>query len=210
LDLGQAQDFTALTVLDRSKVTFTAIDAATRQRKSATWTRLVAMERVALATSYPDIVVRVTEVVEKLAAPARVGAARAVVTLVVDATGVGAPVVDMLRAARLPCTLAPVEITGGHTESRSGETWHVPKRDLVVGLQTALQQKILQIAQGLPLRHELMKELLDVRATLKESGREAYGAREGSHDDLVIALALAVWRARTTVRKSAWGKERLL
>jgi hypothetical protein len=211
VDLGKAQDFTAIAVLDRSKVMFTAADPATRQRVSAVRTRLVAMERVALATTYPDIVGRVEQVVKTLAnAPATVDRTRAVVTLVVDATGVGGPVVDMLRAARLPCTMVPVEITGGSAETRSGETWRVPKRDLVVGLQTTLQQKALEIAARLPMRGELMNELLAMRATLTEGGRDAYAAKEGTHDDLVIALALAVWRARTTVRKSGWGTVRLV
>lgn len=57
---------------------------------------------------------------------------------------------------------------------------------------------------------ELMKELLAMRATLKEGGRDTYAAGEGTHDDLVIALALAVWRAQTVVRKSAWGTARLV
>ena len=37
--------------------------------------------------------------------------------LVVDATGVGAPVVDMLRAAGLGCDISSVTITGGEKET---------------------------------------------------------------------------------------------
>jgi hypothetical protein len=54
--------------------------------------------------------------------------------LVGDATGVGAPVVDLLKAARLPCSLTPVTITSGDRAHSQGEHWHVPKRDLLTNL----------------------------------------------------------------------------
>ena len=40
------------------------------------------------------------------------------VAMAVDATGLGAPVVDMLRAARLSCDISAVNITGGDQQSR--------------------------------------------------------------------------------------------
>ncbi len=211
LDLGQAEDFTAVAVLERAKVTYTAVDAVTRQRKWEVRHRLVAMERLELATTYPDIVARVEEIVRGLtAAPSRGNVARAQCTVVPDATGVGAPVVDMLRATRLPAMLVPVQITAGDGESRSGETYRVPKRDLVVGLQAMLQQRMLQVPAALPVRHELTKELLGMRAKIRENQHVGYAATEGLHDDLVMALALAVWRAKGSVRKSAWGPGRLV
>ena len=41
----------------------------------------------------------------------------------------------------------------------------------------------------------LRAELEDFRATVTDSGRWTFGARSGAHDDLVLALALALWRA---------------
>jgi len=41
----------------------------------------------------------------------------------------------------------------------------------------------------------LKLELEDFRATVTDSGRWTFGARSGAHDDLVLALALALWRA---------------
>ena len=61
--------------------------------------------------------------------------------LVVDATGVGAPVVDMLRAARLGCEMSGGDDYGrGAGAARPGGVWNVPKRDLMAGVQVLLEQ----------------------------------------------------------------------
>lgn len=174
LDLGQANDYTALCVIER---------APTRPATYA----LRHLERPVLGTPYPAIAARVKTLTE--AAPL-VG--RCVV--VVDATGVGAPVVDLLRAARLP--LVPVSITGGDTVTRDAAgAWRVPKRDLVFSLLTALQTGRLKIADGLPLAPVLVGELLNFRVKIDpQTAHDSYAAwREGAHDDLVLSAALALW-----------------
>ena len=65
---------------------------------------------------------------------------------IVDATGVGAPVVDMLRKADLPCRLMPVTITGGEHDAPVRGGYHVPKRELLTGLQVLVQSGGLQIS----------------------------------------------------------------
>ena len=68
----------------------------------------------------------------------------------VDATGVGAAVVDLLERARLGVRIVPVSITAGADahEGMAG-SWRVPKRDLVSVLQVLLQQGRLRVAQAL-------------------------------------------------------------
>ena len=109
-------------------------------------------------------------------------------SLVVDATGVGQPVVDMLRAARLGCDICAVTITGGDKARCDGAGWNVPKQDLLAGLQVLLERGELRIAKDLRGARLLMRELMDMQA----KGAGGYG----QHDDLVIALALACWRVR--------------
>ena len=41
----------------------------------------------------------------------------------------------------------------------------------------------------------LVRELKEFRATINTSGNTSFNAREGQHDDLVLALALAVFGA---------------
>jgi hypothetical protein len=74
----------------------------------------------------------------------------------------------------------------------------VPKRDLIAGVQVALDNGELRIARRLKELGSLVRELVNVRTTEGSgTGRVRIGADGcGEHDDLVIALALACWRAK--------------
>ena len=90
----------------------------------------------------PRIVERVVEVTRS---PELAGHSH----LAVDATGVGRPVLDMLRDCPPGCILMPVIVTGGERETHEAGYYRVPKRDLIIGLQVLLQREALQIAAGL-------------------------------------------------------------
>ena len=73
---------------------------------------------------------------------------------------------------------------------------NVPKQDLIAGVQMALERRELRIAKKVREAGTLKRELLDVRMSRRDSGYLRFGADGyGQHDDLVIALALAIWRA---------------
>ena len=75
---------------------------------------------------------------------------------------------------------------------------NVPKQNLISELQVALDKGELRIAKKMREAGTLTRELLDVRMAGRELGHVRYGADGyGQHDDLVVALALAVWRVRT-------------
>ena len=114
-------------------------------------------------------------------------------TLVVDYTGVGRPVVDLLRAGGLDPV--PVTITGGDQATYERGVWRVPKRDLAGAVAVLLQTGRLEVAGGLPLAPTLVTELTNFRVTIDPlTAHDSYGAwREGQHDDLVLALACAPW-----------------
>jgi len=165
------------------------------------------VERMPLGMTYPQVVERVCGMIET---PPVHGHCE----LVVDATGVGAPVAEMLRAEGPACDISSVTITGGEKESGGagygGGHYNVPKRDLIASVQLALERGELRIAKGLRERESLVEELVDVRKTARESGRDRVGAeRAGEHDDLVIALALACWKGRRPVKVNSFGKVRL-
>src|SRR5262245_41045381 len=88
--------------------------------------------------------------------------AAADLTVVVDYTGVGRPIVHQLVEARL--RPIAVTITGGNqvTQERDG-SYHVPKRDLVGAAQVLLQAERLKISAGLELAGVLVDELLNFR-----------------------------------------------
>lgn len=112
---------------------------------------------------------------------------------------------EVTKAARRVLALGhgvecyPVVITGG-ADARvdwTTRTWYVPKRDLVTVTQLLLQERRLKFAADLPLVAVLRAELASFRATPTTSGNERYEAREGEHDDIVLALAQGLWLAET-------------
>jgi hypothetical protein len=175
LDLGQAQDPTALAAVERLE-TLDGTNAHYHVRY---------LERAPLGMPYTTIVSRISSLMER---DPLCGCTQ----LVVDATGVGAPVVDLLIQARL--SPVAVTITAGESVSRDGTAYRVPKRDLVGVLQVLLQSGRLKIADAIPGARLLVQEMLAFRVKITTSAHDAYGDwREGAHDDLVLAVALACW-----------------
>lgn len=170
LDLGQAADFTALVVVQRV----------------ATGFNVPMIERVR-GKPYTEIVARVADLV---ATPPLAGDN----DLVLDFTGVGRPVLDLARGAGLdPVALT---ITGGAKLTGRMRAPHVPKPDLIEGLLVAFQAGTIAIAAELQHAATLARELSEMQRKISSSGRPSYGVwRDGEHDDLVLALAMAIWQA---------------
>jgi hypothetical protein len=200
VDLGQAKDFTAVAILERAELV-RGWDPVTYACRKHVELRLRYLERLPLGTPYPRVAERVVKVTRSAEMAGRC-------SLVVDATGVGRPVVDLLKRERPGCTLMPVNITGGASESKNGGYYGVPKRDLVTGVQVLLQSGGLQIASGIPHGAALAAEMADMRAKVTAAGNTQFGAwREGAHDDLVLAVALACWGARKMYPHGPYGAE---
>lgn len=191
LDLGQSSDYTALSVLDQIK---SGTEASYQVRH---------LERVR-GVPYPKIVDKVTEIMHS---PTLAGSS----ALVVDQTGVGAPVVDLFRQAGLDPV--GVLIHGGDKASSEGDTWRVPKRDLVGSLQVLFQGGRLKISKKLPLASVLQAELLNFKVKIDPvTAHDSYSAwREQDHDDLVLSVAMAAWWAEQNAGAVdvGWGTSRL-
>ena len=86
----------------------------------------------------------------------------------------------------------------------------MPKGELVSKLQALLHAGELRIAASLPDAPVLLRELQDFRVRFTESGNATFNAREGAHDDLVLALALAVFGLSrpepATSISAVWGR----
>ena len=142
------------------------------------------LERVPLGTPYPGIVAHVGRLLAKLPGNPE---------LVIDFTGVGRPVFDMFVYSGISPT--GVLITGGTAETRDGMTCSVPKLTLVSRLQALLHEGRLKILRALDEAETLVRELQDFRVEFTAAGHLTFSARSGKHDDLVLALAIAVWRS---------------
>ncbi len=190
LDLGQVSDFSALVILERRGNT----------PKDYTFDCKY-LKRWELRTPYPKIVDDCVKIVND---PQLTQNVRDPTFLSIDSTGVGMPIADLFRRAPMKAHLVPVYITGGTDVTRDGDVRRVPKRILVATAAIAVQSGKLQISTKLPLADTLIKELQNFKANISNAGHDSYGAgadwRENSHDDLVLALALALWTANDGVK----------
>ncbi len=126
-----------------------------------------------------------------------------------DATGVGTAVMEMVGQALRAragdgrqAMLCPILIGGGHAVSHAPDgSWRVAKVQLVSVLQALLSGRRLKIATGLPDAAVLVAELKAFSVKITPAGNEAFEAwRERDHDDLVLAVALALWLAENALR----------
>lgn len=177
LDLGQISDPTALCVLEVT----TSIQGNRTVRHYA----CRHLQRW-LGVSYLNITEALRPMMAQLDRP----------RLVVDGTGVGTGVVDILRKAKLPIRqLFPIVITAGHTVtpgSKGGA--NVPKRELISVAQSALQGDRLAFSPKLKEAAELRKELATFKVKINLNATESFEAwRDSDKDDLVLACCMAVW-----------------
>lgn len=94
--------------------------------------------------------------------------------MVVDATGIGDPIVDDLM--RSGCAVKPFKIT------------HQSKKEMIEKLSIWIEQRKIQI---LPIQETLF-EFDNFAYEVSVTGVVRYGAPQGFHDDIVISHALAV------------------
>lgn len=192
LDLGCAQDFTALAVLERTLVPDP--DGTDGQVGHYAVRHL---ERFALGTPYPEIAARLA------ALYAEAPLARSL--LAVDETGVGRPVVRMLQRGKIRANIRPVVVSAGHRAVAEGGGWLVPKKELVGVLQLLLQSRRLTVSSALAEAPTLVRELQTFRAkvsTAADGSLEDW--RERPHDDLVLAVAVAAWFGERFGRARFW------
>ena len=203
LDLGQAQDFSALAVVEHvhrmppgwPPFRYFASDDRGMQipyprpgvPPLIRELRVVHLQRWALGTPYHEVVADVCT----LARSHELNGSR----LYFDRSGVGRPVGDLLWQAfergELGDTMPEGRtITGAEKSSRGGTA----KKDLIAALEIPIQQGHFKIPAGLPLSDVLERELTSFKLKLAtKTGREKFDVerRPGEgHGDLVIAVAL--------------------
>jgi hypothetical protein len=152
------------------------------------------LERLPLGMAYPTQIQHVANLLER---EPLVGA-----KLVVDFTGVGRPIFDM--AARAGLRPHGVLITAGNEVTDHGMIHHVPKQTLISQLEARLHSGELKIAADIADAGALAEELKDFARAVSASGRVTFNARSGSHDDLVLAVAIALFLALGMPRTDSW------
>jgi hypothetical protein len=112
--------------------------------------------------------------------------------VVVDATGAGTVVLDMIRKV-LPAY--GIWFHGGNKVNYEKGVYNVPVSDLAMVLQVAMQSKQLTFSAGIPDIDKLKKELLSFTyKTNINTGHTQFEAwRERDHDDQVYAVCCGLW-----------------
>jgi hypothetical protein len=137
--------------------------------------------------SYPDVASRISRVCThpKISQP---------YILVVDATGVGIAVCDLLRGP--PYYLSPVGITisGGHTVTESEWGYNVPKPFIVETMEVLMETERFKIAEDLEHLQDFKDQILDF-TKLPQKGQSFGAEHDEIHDDFVMGTAIGLWYA---------------
>jgi hypothetical protein len=223
LDLGQAQDYSALAIIEEqlyigeawanevlyqedydkgispgwvSPAALTAYRAGLALRLSENYGRPAEVPLAVRHLERFELGTKYTDVVDRVATLVRSDPLRHMpAILLVDKTGVGAAVLDSFTHARIGAVA--ITLHGGSSVNRDPQRvgYRVPKRDLITVTQVLLQNGQLKVAAGLPEAETLKKELLNFRVKIDpRTAHDSYEHwREGDHDDLVLAVSMAAW-----------------
>jgi hypothetical protein len=131
--------------------------------------------------------------------------------LIVEAGPSIRPVVAMLRKYRLRASIRPVEVKVSAEDTFVGDAWRVGKGSLIETTRQVLQEQRMTFDEQMP--PEVMATTPSVRTIYQAlltypferapSANEAFAAREGEYDDLVLAVTLACWYGEHC-RKTFW------
>jgi hypothetical protein len=230
VDFGQKSDPTAIVVTQMVRRTIAWPDPAKEavafwtMTEERTETRFVGrrIERLPLGTSYPKVAKRVADIVRGIhdLRPRNLAPSSGP-TIIADATGLGTPVLDILKeelaVRRLACRVTGATFTHGQklTGAVGGDQITVGKGYLVSRLQSLLQTARIDLprtAEAIALKEELLA--YDIK--IDPDGDAKFGAfRTGTHDDLATALGLAVladepggssWGDLTADDIAAWAR----
>jgi hypothetical protein len=143
------------------------------------------LERLPLRTPYTAVLARIFAIKNRLPRRAQ---------LIIDVTGIGKGLFDMAVEANLD-PIGVVIHSGFEVHHRPYDSVvSVPKMRLVSELHKRLQLGDLFVHESLKDWPALRRELLNFRPEITRSGTETWNARSGEHDDLVLALGLALFQ----------------
>ncbi len=191
VDFGSQQDYTALALVKRNdiiKKEYSMVQGFTEEDVCTEY-QLLFIERMDLGTPYQKVVDRVNMIL-------RDEDLRGDTVVVPDATGVGIPIVQLMRSQGVS-PMIPISIHGGQATNKNDfGGYSVPKRDLVSSLAIVVQSRRLRVASDINYRMQLVHEMQSFVPKFTKNGGDTYEAlMEKDHDDLVMALAMAVWLA---------------
>ena len=148
------------------------------------------MERLALGASYLEIVGKVKKITEAVKKQEGDDAS----DVVVDITGAGRGGLSLMRDEGI--NPIAVTIVGGSREAEfKSDDWRIAKTEFVSNLQLLYQVHTFETAEGLDPADTFVEEMLNFKIKSPRLSADDFEAwREGAHDDLVLAVAIAAWQ----------------
>lgn len=186
LDLGQAQDPSALSIIEQSS--YGADFIGPREKKQ--W-KVKLLHEWPIGTNYGQVIGDMLNF-------------GSLDVLVIDATG-AKPFIDWFRESASKANwrntrVRPINITGGQSHAKQGENGYVnvPKRELVSSLLMMQHKDTLRVPNTPDIRrwwNQLLQEIKDFQLKLTKAANQQFGAKQGSHDDLLMSLGYCCWWA---------------
>jgi hypothetical protein len=185
LDLGKRQDHTALVVLELTWQ-YGARDPATQRTAMQPCLTARYAPRLPLDTELVSIPGFLRAATQRF--DGEFGRPKVPQTLLVDATGNGHALIELLRRERHGLRLLPVCISTGRTAKHLKDSYlSIPRSDLLTRLKLLFERGQIKMERRAPGMQILERELLHFETT----------GHQSEHDDLVMALGLAIWQATT-------------
>jgi hypothetical protein len=145
------------------------------------------------ATAYPTLVADLTAML--------CGTALTDCDLIVEAGPSVKVVVGYLRKHRLPARIRPVEVRGSAEDGYSEGLWRVTKASIIETARQVLQEDRMIFDEGpapeaqatTPSAQTIYHALWAYPYNKPPAANDAFAARVGADDDLIVAVALACW-----------------
>jgi hypothetical protein len=199
IDIGKKADPSAIVVAQgvyRGKLTVAPVEEYSKDIHYL----VPYLERLPLEMRYPEQVRRFVKVVEATVLNCRFKCPT--VEVLVDVTGVGEGVADQLEPeiGKLGIRrLNRVRFTHGDRATKNIYQINLGKEFMANRLQILAESRRVHLDRNNQEAQALAEEMLNFDIEVDEEGGAKYGAmRPGTHDDLVVALALATLRENIT------------
>jgi len=201
IDFGQVHDHSAIAVIEKTWVEVGPVDHADYERDIEERFAVRYLERMPLGTPYTSVISRLGQIVRNMS---HIKYLR----IAADATGVGLPLIELIRRLDLGRMLYPVKITGGSAEPHGDSRfYYLGRSHLINGLLLQFENPFFKVASDLELSTVLTAELASLRVKASKVGNDIYTTSSpDQHDDLLVAVALANWDAVRDVWRKPHGR----
>lgn len=195
IDMGKRKDRTAIAV----------VEIPYRRPNVARSYFVKYLQRLEPGLLYTDVAAKAKRLDEQLRADATKRGLWCRVTYILDSTGVGEGVSEMLINALPHADIRKCYLTGGINPSSDGIQIKLPKTQMASTLLALFDDGRVKLPKKSKEIEAMIEELLNYEIHVSEEGHDQYGAfKIGSHDDLVTALGLACWYAEYYKRIMFW------